>query len=107
MSVGFISSLFQRFRRSTFIIEMVQYLDKEELKRKLADSPSRERFGLERSNNEPSDSMYHLCRDGMAPDLAWYLPQVIRLKAIEPNILANDRNGVYHIESENEDKVPE
>lgn len=110
MSGGLIFSLFERFRRFPIIIEMVQYLGKEELRRKLADRPSRKRAGLESSNNEPSDSMYHLCRDGMAPDLAGYLGQVIRLKAIEPNILANDRNGVSLIESENEDKedkVPE
>lgn len=107
MPGGSILSLFGRFLRFGFMIQMVQYIGKEELKRKLADHPSRIRAGLEKSNNEPSDLMYHLCRDGMDPNFAGHLAHVMRIRRIEPDILANDTNGDYPIGRQDEDKVPE
>lgn len=107
MSGGFIFSALGGLRRFKFVGEMIQILGREEMKRKLADRPSRNRAGLERSIKGPSDSRYHLCRDGMASEFAGYLSQVIRIKSLDPEILANDRNGLNPNKSENEDKVPE
>lgn len=61
---------------------------------RIVDRHSQRRAVLKRSSKEPSDLRYHPCREGIVDDFASLIAKIMKIKVLDPEILANDKNSL-------------
>lgn len=61
---------------------------------RMVDRHSQRRAVLKKSSKEPSDLRYHPCREGIVGDFTSVITKIMRIKVLDPEILANDKNSL-------------
>ncbi|KAH8779858.1 hypothetical protein F5883DRAFT_540695 [Diaporthe sp. PMI_573] len=95
---GFIIHAIINIRQFDFLSKTISNVGMHEMgstqfELRMVNHPSKRRAALKRSSKEPSDLRYHPCRDGIVADFTGVIAQVMRIKVLDPDILANDKNS--------------
>lgn len=61
---------------------------------RMVDRHSQRRAVLKKSSKEPSDLRYHPCREGIADNFTSVISKIMRIKVLDPEILANDKGSL-------------
>jgi hypothetical protein len=95
---GFIIHAIINIRQFDFLSKTISNVGMHEMgstqfELRMVNHPSKRRAALKRSSKEPPDLRYHPCRDGIVADFTGVIAQVMRIKVLDPDILANDKNS--------------
>lgn len=95
---GFHVSAYINIQRFGFLERMISNVGMHEIgftrfELQMVDRPSR-RAVLKRSSKASTDLRYHPCREGVEVDFGGMLARIMRIKVLDPNILANDKNSI-------------